>query len=103
MPPADGGEGDRGRRAAEEALRREAFDLAIIDLCLSGEGHPDGLELVRAARQANGRARVLVISADGTDDLKRQALEFGASGYFSKPINLDQLLSAAQAIAPPAP
>ncbi len=83
----------RERGAAEEALRQDAFDLAIIDLCLSGGGRPDGLELVRAAKQANPKTHIIVITAYGTDDLRRQALEHGASGYFSKPVNLDQLLS----------
>lgn len=46
----------RERSAAEEALEQGDYDLAIIDLCLSGGGRPDGLELVRAAsRQIQGR------------------------------------------------
>jgi DNA-binding NtrC family response regulator len=93
----------RERRAAEEALRADVFDLAIIDLCLSGSGHPDGLDLVRAAKQANPQTHVIVITAYGTDDLRGQALAHGASGYFSKPINLDQLLSAVQNLRPHAP
>jgi two-component system response regulator HydG len=93
----------RGLRAAEEALQADVFDLAIIDLCLSGSGRPDGLELVRAAKEANPQTHVIVITAYGTDDLRRQALEHGAAGYFSKPINLDELLSAVQNLRPPAP
>jgi len=88
----------RERHTAEEALRQDAFDLAIIDLCLSGGGRPDGLELVRAAKEANPRTHVIVITAYGTDDLRRQALEHGASGYFSKPVNLDNLLSTVQRV-----
>lgn len=88
----------RERHTAEEALQQDAFDLAIIDLCLSGGGRPDGLELVRAAKQANPRTHIIVITAYGTEDLKRQALEHGASGYFSKPVNLDQLLSTVQRV-----
>ena len=83
----------RERRAAEEALRRERFHLAIIDLCLSGGGHPDGLEVVRAARQADASTDVIVMTAFGTDDLRRQALEHGATGYLSKPVSLDLLLT----------
>ena len=93
----------REPRAAEEALRADVFDLAIIDLCLSGGGQPDGLGLVRAAKQANPQTHVIIITAYGTDDLRRQAFEHGAAGYFSKPINLDQLLSAVQNLRPPAP
>lgn len=88
----------RERHTAEEALRQETFDLAIIDLCLSGGGLPDGLELVRAAKEANPKTHVIVITAYGTDDLRRQALEHGASGYFSKPVNLDHLLSTVQRV-----
>ncbi len=86
------------RHTAEEALQQDAFDLAIIDLCLSGGGRPDGLELVRAAKQANPRTHIIVITAYGTEDLRRQALEHGASGYFSKPVNLDQLFSTVQRV-----
>ncbi len=93
----------RERRTAEEALREDRFDLAIIDLCLSGGGRPDGLDLVRAAKQANPKTQVIVITAYGTDELKRQALEQGAAGYFSKPVNLDQLLSAVQDVRQSAP
>ena len=90
----------RERRTAEEALRGDAFDLAIIDLCLSRRGLPDGLDLVRAAKQANPKTQVIVITAHGTDDLRRQALDRGAADYLSKPINLDQLLSAVQNVRP---
>ncbi len=93
----------RERRTAEQALREDRFDLAIIDLCLSGAGLPDGLELVRAAKQANPKTQVFVITAYGTDELKRQALEHGAAGYFSKPVNLEQLLSAVQDLRRSAP
>ena len=93
----------RERRTAEEALRGDVFDLAIIDLCLSGSDHPEGLDLVRAAKQANPKTHVIVITAFGTDELKRQALEHGAAGYFTKPVNLDHLLHAVQHVGSAAP
>lgn len=89
--------------AARDALRGGGFDLAIIDLCLSGGGRLDGLGLVPIAKRANPDMLVIVITAFGTDDLRRQALEYGAAAYFTKPVNLDQLLHAVHGVRPATP
>jgi DNA-binding NtrC family response regulator len=92
----------RERRSAEAALQQSTFDLAIIDLCLSG-GRPDGLDLMRTTKQSCPRTKVIVITAYGTDDLRRQAMEGGAADYLNKPVNLDHLLQTVRTATLQAP
>jgi DNA-binding NtrC family response regulator len=81
-----------GRDEAEEAIQNQAFDLALIDVRLSGSETHAGLDLLTLLKQRSPRTHIIVMTAYGTDEVRREAMARGASHYYNKPINLEHLL-----------
>ncbi len=79
---ADGGE------AAVEAIRRETFDAIITDLRMP---KVDGLEVLRAAKDASPDTAVLVITAVASTETAVEAMKLGAYDYITKPFKLDEV------------
>jgi two-component system OmpR family response regulator len=88
------GSGER----AEQVLRAESFDAAIIDI---GLPQMDGLELTRRLRKpdmASPSMPVLILTArDGLTD-RVQGLDLGADDYLVKPFELPELLARLRAL-----
>ncbi len=70
-------------------------DLAIIDLGLPGQS---GLDILRAARQADRRYPVLILTARSDWQDKVEALELGADDYLTKPFRIEELMARVQAL-----
>jgi DNA-binding response OmpR family regulator len=88
------GSGER----AEEVLRTEAFDAAIIDI---GLPHMDGLELTKRLRRpemANHAMPVLILTARDALSDRVQGLDLGADDYMIKPFELPELLARLRAL-----
>ncbi len=81
-----------GRGEAREAIQTQVFDLALLDVRLSGSEAQAGLDLVTLLKQRSPGTHGVVMTAYGTDEIRREAMARGASEYCDKPINLDQLL-----------
>jgi CheY-like chemotaxis protein len=81
-------------QSAPEALARvgAANDASLI-LILSDVNMPgmSGLELLPRARQARPDVPVIMITAYGDADTRRKAIEAGAAGLFTKPIDFPEL------------
>src|SRR5207237_6889219 len=78
--------------AAQTALAGAEFDLVITDLRMGRGG--DGLDVVRKVRSRNPPGEVILMTAFGSDDVRRQALELGAYGYLEKSPNLASEMEA---------
>lgn len=76
------------------AVSRERPHLVISDLRLP-DG--DGLDVVRAARGLPDPASVIVITGYPSDQVRRAALDAGATGFFAKPFVAAGLLDAISA------
>jgi CheY-like chemotaxis protein len=80
--------------SASEALERvrAAKDARLI-LILSDVNMPgmSGLELLPRAREARPDVPVIMITAYGDADTRRKAIEGGAAGLFTKPIDFPEL------------
>ncbi|ABM34679.1 response regulator transcription factor [Paracidovorax citrulli] len=88
------GSGER----AEEVLRGETFDAAIIDIGLPGM---DGLELTRRLREpemASPSMPVLILTARDALHDRVQGLDLGADDYMVKPYELPELLARLRAL-----
>ena len=74
---------------ALELLASRSFDLVLTDLSL-----PDGvtgLDIVRhVSRQTEGTP-VVLITADGSEEVAREAVAAGAFDYVPKPFNNDEI------------
>ena len=81
-------------QSASEALERvdseEAEKLVLIlsDINMPGMS---GIELVPRARKARPEVPVIMITAYGDAETRRRAVEAGAAGLFTKPIDFPEL------------
>ena len=82
--------------SAPEALERVGgADSASLILILSDVNMPgmSGLELLPRAREARPDVPVIMITAYGDAETRRKAIEGGAAGLFTKPIDFPVLRS----------
>ena len=84
---------ESGRRA-EAVLRSSAVDVAVADLMMPEMG---GLEVLRAAKEADPETVVILITAFPTVNTAVEAMKFGAAEYLVKPFSPSQLLEAVRA------
>jgi two-component system KDP operon response regulator KdpE len=68
-------------------------DLVILDLVLPDM---DGVDVCRRLREWS-RVPVIVLSAQGEDDIKVRALDVGADDYVTKPFSMPELLARLRA------
>jgi len=80
---------------AEEVLRSESFDAAIIDI---GLPKIDGLELTRRLRTRGLGMPVLILTARDALHDRVQGLDLGADDYMVKPFELPELLARLRAL-----
>ncbi len=70
-------------------------DLMLLDLGLPGLG---GLEVIRELREAGWNLPILVISAQGTEEIRVRALELGADDYLTKPMSVREMVARVRAL-----
>jgi DNA-binding response OmpR family regulator len=82
---------------AEEARRlanQASPDLIVLDMALADT---DGMDLLVALKAAHAEIPIIILTGMGLDDeILREALEKGASGYISKTDPLELLLAEAR-------
>ncbi|MBU0682783.1 MAG: response regulator [Candidatus Omnitrophota bacterium] len=71
-------------------LKKENPDILLLDIKMAG---PDGLDVLRAAKEFNPEVRAIMITALKDADKKRQAKELGADEYIVKPFSYEELES----------
>nr|WP_265516351.1 PAS domain-containing hybrid sensor histidine kinase/response regulator [Nitratireductor luteus] len=85
-------------RAAVDALTHvdRAFDIVLMDLHMPVMDGLDAISAVRRFEEENGMAAIpiLVLTADGQEKTRHGVLAHGASGFVTKPIDPDKLLTA---------
>jgi CheY-like chemotaxis protein len=59
----------------------------------------DGLQLPGEIRERFPDLPVMMVTADGDDERRRQAAEYGAGDFLAKPVDFEHLKGAASAIA----
>jgi DNA-binding response OmpR family regulator len=82
--------------AAEEELRRNAYDLIVLDLRLPGKS---GLDFLRELRASGNAIGVLVLTARGSVQERVTGLDSGADDYLTKPFAFAELLARVKALA----
>ena len=81
-------------RTALEAIGREVFDIALLDVRLPGM---DGLELCRKLREEGHTFPIIMLTARDEEVDKILGLEMGADDYMVKPYSFRELLSRIRA------
>ncbi len=80
---------------ADEALKREQYDLVLLDL---GLPRRDGLSLLRAWRARGEPVPVLIVTARDAVADRIAGLDAGADDYLVKPFDLDELSARVRAV-----
>jgi two-component system, NtrC family, response regulator HydG len=75
--------------AAVLRLQQETFDVVLTDLRMPDV---DGMEVLRAARQAAPETQVIVMTAYGTIESAVEAIRRGAYDFLAKPFKEDEVL-----------
>ncbi len=82
--------------AAIEAIKREPYDLVLMDIVLSGIS---GIEATRRIRVlAQPRSRIPIIGLSGDSDSETKAREAGMNAYLTKPISPSALTTAIESV-----
>ncbi len=77
---------------ALEKLREEGCDLAIVDLFLEDGMH--GLNLVSEIHRQAAQAKIIVITAFGSPEVKEAALREGVDRFYDKPFEIENIRKA---------
>jgi DNA-binding NtrC family response regulator len=78
----------RDGRAALEALRAEAYDVALLDIVMP---EMDGLEVLRHVREEPSPPEVIIITGNGTIETAITAIKLGAYDYLAKPYRMAEI------------
>jgi DNA-binding NtrC family response regulator len=79
-------------RDALQAMGRQAYDLVLLDLRMPGM---DGLSVLKAIKQNWPESEVIVITGYPEIESAKQATRLGAFDYLAKPVDPDEVISAA--------
>jgi len=74
----------------------EPYDAMVIDRMIPGEY--DGVAIVRAVREQNIHAPILLLTALGRIEDKTTGLDSGADDYLTKPFAIEELLARLRAL-----
>jgi DNA-binding response OmpR family regulator len=72
-----------------QTLRREDFDVAILDLKMEDM---DGLEVLKIFKKMVPRMPVIMLTGHGSEQAARAGLELGAFDYLLKPCDFEDLM-----------
>ena len=84
------GEASNARQALEQ-LRKEKWDVALLDITLPGKS---GLDLLKEFKAARPKLPVLILSAHAEDQFAVRVLKAGAGGYLTKESAPEELAKA---------
>ncbi|HHY10507.1 MAG TPA: response regulator, partial [Firmicutes bacterium] len=76
--------------AAVELLKKQPFDLVIVDYYMP---QMNGMELVKEIRAFDQRIPILVLTVDESLAIANRFLEIGATDFATKPIRVADLIS----------
>lgn len=87
-------EAARGDEGRDLAVAR-SFDLVLLDVVLPG---CDGLDILRAVREARPAQPVILLTARGEENDRVEGLRLGADDYVVKPFSVKELLARVEAV-----
>jgi two-component system, sensor histidine kinase RpfC len=93
---------DNGEQALN-ALENSTFDLVLMDLNMPVMGGLDAIKLHRFAANGERMPRFVALTADASDETRRQSAEAGIDAYVTKPVEVRELLSLVDRLTRPGP
>jgi DNA-binding NtrC family response regulator len=75
--------------AAIQTLRRQDFDVAVLDLKMEDM---DGIEVLKIFKKMDPKMPVIMLTGHGSEQAAREGMECGAIDYLTKPCELEDLI-----------
>jgi DNA-binding NtrC family response regulator len=72
-----------------QALRKQDFDVAILDLKMEDM---DGIEVLKIFKKMYPQMEVIMLTGHGSEKAAREGIQYGAFDYLTKPCELEELL-----------
>lgn len=83
---------------AEQLVEGTDYDVVIEDLRLGPAKEPDGFEMIKFIRDHNSHARIVVLTAYGSAEMEKEALDCGADAFLRKPKPLSHVAQVIQGL-----
>lgn len=80
--------------AAIQLLRRNDFDVAVLDLKMEDM---DGIEVLKIFKKMVPKMAVIMLTGHGSEKEAQRGMEHGAFDYLTKPCDLDELMEKIRA------
>jgi len=74
---------------AIQALRRQDFDVSILDLKMEDI---DGIEVLKIFQRMAPEMPVIMLTGHGSEKAAREGIDCGAFAYLTKPCELEELI-----------
>ncbi len=87
--------GANGGEAAMEMLRKESFDLMVLDYKMPGMS---GFEVFEQVRPLHPNMAVVLITGHGTPDIMNEANRLGFNAILLKPFTSDELRATVEKV-----
>ena len=88
---------------ALDALEADAFDVVLMDVNMPVMNGLDAVKLHRFATGGRDSPPFIALTADASEETRRQCEEAGIACYVTKPVDMEQLLGVIDRIAHPDP
>ena len=85
---------------AEALLGSTDCAVVIADLRLTGLHGVEGLDVIQRSRRLRPRARVVILTGNGTPELEAEARRRGAGAFLHKPLPLVNLEAVVESLLP---
>ena len=85
---------------ALDALEKQVFDLAFLDLHMPVMGGIEAAKIHRVTHGQRPRIPIVALTADATPESRRACEEAGIDAYLTKPVEVRKLLELVDAIVP---
>jgi len=76
--------------AAIQTLRRQDFDVAVVDLKMEDM---DGIEVLQIFKKMVPKMPVIMLTGHGSEQAARDGIEYGAFDYLTKPCDIEELVA----------
>jgi len=80
---------------ALQALRREDFDVTVLDLKMEDM---DGIEILKIFKKIAPDLPVIMLTGHGSEEAARDGIRFGAFDYLTKPCDFEELILKIQEV-----
>jgi two-component system sensor histidine kinase RpfC len=86
---------------ALDALQAETFDVVLMDVNMPVMNGLDAVKLHRFATGSRESPPFVALTADATDETRRQCQQAGVAALVTKPVDMDELLALIDRVARP--